>query len=132
MHRVLFFVFLVNCSFFVFFFIVFLQNWLTDRTNSRNINPLFTIFVTDIFLMFILSVVYPMFSRVGLGTFFRKGIWNVLILCILKNVFILPPNINDSLDRHQPHSLSIRILWILFYCLFVTSIFEEANAINFR
>lgn len=83
---------------------------LTDRTNSRNINPLFTIFVTDIFLMFILSVVYPMFSRVGLGTFFRKGIWNVLILCILKNVFILPPNINDSLDRHQPHSLSIRIL----------------------
>ena len=31
---------------------------LTDRANSRNINPLFTIFLTAIFPGFILSVVY--------------------------------------------------------------------------
>lgn len=70
------------------------------RANIRNINQLFTIFVTDIFPGSILFVIYLMFSIVDLGTFFRKGIWNVLSLSTLTNVFILPPNLNNSLDRN--------------------------------
>lgn len=71
-----------------------------DRANIRNINQLFTVFVTDIFPESILFVIYLMFSIVALDTFFRKGIWNVLSLCILTNVSILPSNLNNSLDRN--------------------------------
>ena len=81
---------------FTFFvvFIVFLQNWLTGLTVGILTHCLLCFF-TAIFPLLILSVVYSMFYGVSLGTFFRKGIWNVLILCILKNVSVLPLNLHE-------------------------------------
>ena len=81
---------------FTFFavFIVFLQNWRTGLTVGILTHCLLYFF-TAIFPGLILSVVYSMFYGVSLGTFFRKCIWNVLILCILKNVSILPLNLHE-------------------------------------
>ena len=75
---------------FTFFvvFIIFLQNWLTGLIVGILTHCL--LYFLQLFFQGLSFLWFILFYGVSLGTFFRKCIWNVLILCILKNVSILP------------------------------------------